>query len=123
MKTKTAIVLATVALVSFIAVAFAANWYYSTYTPDRTVSAWIVALTDPGAYVQYSNVTLTGTVTLGGAAQPGVFVYLYKSVNGGADVQIPDSPVLTNGAGIYSLQYNVTEANGQSLRFRAGINQ
>ena len=123
MKSKTAIVLATFALISFIAVALAANWYYSTYTPDRPVSAWIVTLTDPGAYVQYSNVTLTGTVTLGAIQEPGVFVYIYKSVNQGADVQIPGSPVLTNGVGVYSLQYNVTEANGQSLRFRAGINQ
>ena len=122
MKTRTAIVLATVALISFIAVAFAANWYYFTYTPDRAVAAWLVTINDPGAYVQYDNVTLTGTVTLGGSPQSGIFVYIYKSVNLGADVEIPGSPVLTT-AGSYSLEYNVTEANGQSLRFRAGIKQ
>jgi len=121
MRTKSAVAIATILLISFIAFAFAANWYYSAYTPEHPVAAWVVTISDPGSYVQYVNVTVTGSVTLGGAPQGGIVVHIWKSVNQGSDVEIPDSPVLTNAAGIYSLQYNVTEASG-NLRFRAGIN-
>jgi hypothetical protein len=116
MRTKIAIVIATVALCSFIAFALAANWYYSL---DRqtTIVDYAVTLNNIAAQTtRYSNITMIGQATLGGSALPGITVTLFLNGN-------PVGTNLTDVNGNYRFSYNATDPAGTLYTFRAGINQ
>ena len=107
--------MAIVATLAAVGVSYAAQWYYSS--PRTTaVVAYQVTLDDINLQTtQYTNITFTGIVTLGGNPVESITVYLYKN---SAEVDT----TTTNQAGQYTFTYNVTDAVGANLIFKTGVN-
>lgn len=121
MKTRSAIVLATVALAAFIAFAFAASWYYSGDISTTVISYQVTANPLDSNSLQNSIISINGTVTRGGSALSGVTVTLFNGT--AAPATTPVTTTTTDILGHYAFSYNVTEPVGSTVFFRAGINQ
>jgi len=121
MERKTAIILATAALFCVVAVAFAAQWYFSA---PQTVSVTdYVVLMNPisetGSVTNGTTIYISGTAKLksGEFLPSGTIVYLF--VNGTQTEYYG----FTDESGYWSLNYDVLAAAGTTLEFKAGIYQ
>jgi len=113
MERKTAIILATVALFCVIAVAFAAQWYFSE-PQSVTVTDYIVTMDTLPSTVINGTMSITGNVTLSGNPVPLTSVTLF--VNG---VETGYT-TFTETDGTYVIVYDVAEQPGTVLTFKVG---
>ena len=132
MKRKTAVLLATIGLLTTLIIIFAANWYFSRTVTTESVD-YVVTINDiPEKTQRYQNVDLNGTVmletTLKSNMEVTIFLALNSTINEYHMSPLPDplvfNPVgtcLTDSTGTWNFSYNNTEPAGTILNFKAGI--
>jgi hypothetical protein len=115
-KTVKILTVLTVLMLSAVSFASALTWYYSPVLTgvvvDNTPHAVLNAL--PVLNLG-STVTITGTVTEGGAVKSGLIMYLFVNNTG-----LPTSST-SDASGDFSFSYTVTGAANDQLNFKAGV--
>ena len=121
MKTRGAIILATLSLLCFVAFAFAVNWYYSTDVSITGVDAWSVTVNSLGSNPMAATgsiVSVNGTVYKNGSPAPDITVILFAGVSPTPTASVNSTTTDVNG------NYNFHQIVNSGLQFfRAGIEQ